>query len=394
MIRDWWEQGATRIVVILIFACCMLVLAYVIVTLLPFGRITFSLESEQVVATSTSLNTQPVFVATHISTPSAVKAIYMTACTASEKTLRDKVLAVIHGTEINSIIIDYKDYSGTISYASTTLQTAHVGKGCRIYDLPEFITELHAKKIYAISRVTTFQDPAYAQAHIDVAIRSKMNPNTTWKDVHGLAYIDPGATKYWNYVVDMAKESYAIGFDEVNFDYVRFPSDGKLADMLYAHTASTTKADTLKDFFQYLHFQLASTSIVTSADLFGLTTSAEGDMGIGQILENTLPYFDYVAPMVYPSHFAAGFQNFAKPAEHPYEVVNYSMIRAVERAIAASTTPSKLRPWIQAFDLGAVYTPTMVRDQMRATYDSGLTSWMIWNASSSYKKEYLLPASK
>ena len=209
-----------------------------------------------------------------------------------------------------------------------------------------------------------------------------------------MAYIDPGARPYWDYVVDMAKESYAIGFDEVNFDYIRFPSDGNLDDMLYMRTASTSKAEVLKGFFSYLHSALASTSIVTSADLFGLTTSAEGDMGIGQILENTLPYFDYIAPMVYPSHFASGFQDFAKPAEHPYEVVNYSMLRAVERTIQASTTPFKLRPWIQAFDLGAVYTPDMVRAQMKATYDAGLDSWMIWNASSSYKKDYLLPTSE
>ena len=394
MIRDWWEQGATRIVAIIILACAMLASIYGVVSLLPFGRVVFSLDSQPTILATTTIravaDAKPV--PTHLETPSAVKALYMTACIASEKKLRDKVVAIALGTEINSIVIDYKDYSGTISYASTTLQPEHFGNGCRISDLPEFIAELHAKDIYTISRITTFQDPSYARAHIDVAIRSKANPSNPWKDVHGLAYIDPGAKTYWNHVVDMAKESYGIGFDEVNFDYIRFPSDGNLSDMLYIRTASTTKADVLKGFFSYLHSALASTSIVTSADLFGLTTSAEGDMGIGQILENALPYFDYIAPMVYPSHFAPGFQGFAKPAEHPYEVVNYSMLRGVERAVEASTTPFKLRPWIQAFDLGAVYTPDMVRAQMKATYDAGLDSWMIWNASSSYKKDYLLPA--
>lgn len=393
MIRHLWEQGAIRTVVIILVACMLLLGIYSVACFLPCGRVIFSLNTEQVATTTVPVVAEEKPRITHIATPPAVKAVYMTACIASEKKLRNKVLAVIDGTEVNSLVIDYKDYSGTISYASTSLQAKGSGQGCRIQDLPEFIAELHAKGIYTISRITTFQDPSYAKTHIDVAIRSKTNPNTTWKDVHGLAYIDPGATDYWDHVVDMAKESYAIGFDEVNFDYVRYPSDGKLTDMLYIKTASSTKATVLKSFFSYLHSRLASTSIVTSADLFGLTTSAEGDMGIGQVLENAFPYFDYVAPMVYPSHFAAGFEGFAKPAEHPYEVVHASMVRGVERAVAASTTPLKLRTWIQAFDLGAIYTPDMVRAQMQATYDSSLTSWMIWNASSSYKKDYLLPSS-
>ena len=187
----------------------------------------------------------------------------------------------------------------------------------------------------------------------------------------------------------MAKEAYGIGFDEINFDYIRFPSDGNLADMLISTNASTTKASIIKSFFAYLHEQLASTGMVTSADLFGLTTDVTNDMGIGQVLENTLPYFDYVAPMVYPSHFGLGFDGFKNPADHPYDVVHDSMSHAVERAVIATTSPDKLRPWIQAFDLGALYTPAMVRAQMQATYDSGLTSWMIWNAASIYSKAYL-----
>lgn len=170
----------------------------------------------------------------------------------------------------------------------------------------------------------------------------------------------------------------------------------------------------MKEFFAYIHDQFKPLGIPISADLFGLTTSAEDDLGIGQILEYGLKYFDYVAPMVYPSHFGTGYIGYQKPAQYPYEVINYSMTRAIAKSLAtttkfsllgdepiASTTPqlytkeaydkNKLRPWLQAFDLGAVYPPEMVRKQIQATYDVGLNSWMLWNAGSVYKKEALLP---
>ena len=129
-----------------------------------------------------------------------------------------------------------------------------------------------------------------------------------------------------------------------------------------------------------------------------MTTTVTSDMNIGQVLEKALPYFDYVAPMVYPSHYPATWNGFANPAEHPYEVIKISMSKAVEREemwqIAngiATSTPSKMRPWLQDFNLGATYDATKVRAQIQATYDVGLTSWMLWNAGNKYTKEALLP---
>ena len=147
------------------------------------------------------------------------------------------------------------------------------------------------------------------------------------------------------------------------------------------------KPEVLRGFFSYLHDQFQELHVPISADVFGLTTSAVGDMGIGQVLTEVLPYFDYVAPMVYPSHFASGFLGYTNPADHPYDVVRYSMDHAVSKAAIASTSPLKLRPWLQDFSLGATYTPAMIKDQIKATTDSGLTSWMLWNAGGIYHKE-------
>ncbi|MEK7567070.1 MAG: putative glycoside hydrolase, partial [Patescibacteria group bacterium] len=152
----------------------------------------------------------------------------------------------------------------------------------------------------------------------------------------------------------------------------------------------TPRAEVIKEFFSYLRRELGGLGVPLSADLFGMTTTNADDLNIGQILEYAAPYFDYIAPMVYPSHYPSGFINLKNPAAHPYEVVHYSMKAAVEKLLKASSTPSKLRPWLQDFDLGADYNAEMVRKQMQAVYNAGLTSWMMWDAGNKYTRDAYL----
>lgn len=343
-------------------------------------------------------------VAAHVPTPSPVKALYMTACVASLPSWREKLKSTIETTELNAVVIDIKDSTGTISFP-TLLESG--GKGCVVKDLPDFITELHKSHIYVIGRVSVFQDPSYAMLHPELAVKSKASGGV-WKDRKGLSFVDVGATPYWDHVIDIAKASYGIGFDEINFDYVRYPSDGDMSDAAFSWTVGTsTKAEMLEGFFSYLHNNLKGTSTplapvsgapVISADLFGMTTTVATDMGIGQVLERALPYFDYIAPMVYPSHYPASWSGFANPAEHPYEVIKLAMAGGRERELAydishgiATSTPSKLRPWLQDFNLGATYGPAEVAAQMQATYDVGLTSWALWSAGNTYTVAALKP---
>jgi hypothetical protein len=330
----------------------------------------------------------PAVEVTHVETPSAVKAVYMTACIASGSSLREPVLKTIEGTQINSVMIDVKDYTGTISYAQTRVDGPK-GKGCRIVDLPQFIAELHEKHLYVIARVTVFQDPLYSLYKPDMAVQSRSHPGRPWKDKNGLAFIDPNSREYWQYPIAIAKEAHSIGFDEINFDYIRFPTDGDMSDMQFATPPNLTKADVITSFFSYLHDQLAPEGIVTSADIFGQTTVERSDMGIGQVIEDVLPYFDYVAPMTYPSHFIDGFLGYDKPAKHPEAILQGTMTTAVERAAAIGEPSSKLRPWLQAFDLGATYTPDMVKAEMQGVYNAGLTSWMLWDPANRYNKAAL-----
>lgn len=349
----------------------------------------YSAEPEGALLGLTTSST-PVESIRHVDTPNPMKAIYMTECVAASPNWREDLHKFINDTELNAVVIDVKDYSGKVSFER--------GSPCYVRDLQGFIAELHNDDVYVIGRITVFQDPSYSELHPELAVKSK-STGGVWRDHKGLAFIDVGAQPYWNYVVDLAKASYAIGFDEVNFDYIRYPSDGDMQDAQYSWTVgSSTKAEMLESFFSFLHVSLQDTGMKTSADLFGLTTLAVDDMGIGQVLERALPYFDYVDPMVYPSHFAYNTGGFGDPSTHPYEIVRYSMSngRAREEVFdqthgIATSTPSKLRPWLQDFDLGAQYGVPEVQAQIKATYDSGLSSWLFWDASNKYTRDAYSP---
>lgn len=347
----------------------------------------------------------------HIKTPESVKAIYMTGWVAGTSKWRSELLDFIKKTEINSLVIDVKDYTGEVAFDTKSEIIDKSGsEKIRIPDLKEFIKILHENGIYAIARITVFQDPYYAKFNPATAVKTKAGLN--WKDKKGLMYIDPSAEEFWNYIAEIAKESEKAGFDELNFDYIRFPSDGNMKDIVFPISekiwrelntepplfakgesegegvnSSLAKEVLLERFFKYLQNTLKSTGIPISADVFGMVMTNYDGLNIGQVLERIHPYFDFIAPMVYPSHYPATFQGFKNPAAHPYEVVKYSMGRGVERMLAASSSPSKLRPWLQDFDLGATYDAEKIRAQIQATYDSGLTSWMMWDPSNKYTRD-------
>lgn len=353
----------------------------------------------------------------HLKTPEPLKAVYMTSCIASLPKERSKMVKLIEETELNAIVVDIKDYSGVVSYTTGNAEIDKVSfsaKGCRVDDMREFVQELHDKDIYVVGRVTVFQDPLYTKMYPEVAVKSKSKrlpdgSQGVWRDRKGLAFVDVGAERYWQHVLAIATTSYALGFDEINFDYIRFPSDGDMDDANYTYDVGKTKRQALKEFFEYVNKHMTEAGITSSADLFGMTTTADGDLGIGQVLEYALMNFDYVAPMVYPSHYPPHFNGWKDPNKVPYELIKFVMNGAltksnrlyveVSTSTASSTPnqalmkrvkPTQLRPWLQDFDYPVPYTADMVRKQIQATYDVGLTSWMLWDPSNKYTPEALL----
>ncbi len=332
--------------------------------------------------------------------PAEIKAIYATNWSAGTPSRVNYFIDLIENSELNSIVIDIKDYSGYVGYDTDVPEVEEYNaEEIRVADIDSLIRRLHERGIYVIARTTIFQDPRLALARPDLAIRNKFT-GEIWEDNKGLMWLDPTSQEVWDYNIAIARDALAHGFDEINFDYIRFPSDGDIDATEYPFWDEVTLAATvIRDFFQYLRENLPGAKI--SADIFGQTTVNYDDLGIGQIIEHAYENFDYVSPMVYPSHYISNFLNLGNPAAYPYEVVKYSMDSAVSRLeiyrnATSSNQNSKLRPWLQAFDLGAVYTPEMVRKQIEATYEAAtstpalLNGFMLWNPSNIYDRRALI----
>jgi hypothetical protein len=341
---------------------------------------------------------------TRVPLPDPVRAAYITSCYAASPELRGKLVKLAEETEVNALIIDVKDWSGTVSFEieDPALAAAFAGgEGCTVPDMKEFLAELGEKGIFRIARVTVFQDPLYAKANPSQAVQRA--DGSVWQDRKGIAFVDAGAKPYWEKVVGLAKASYELGFDEINFDYVRYPTDGDVSAAVYPYSGErlkldeeNVKASVLREFFAYLDAEIEDGAPYTSADFFGMTTNAADDMGIGQILEDGLTYFDFLAPMVYPSHYPHGWNGYGNPNDNPGGVVRDAMRFAVDRANAlatASTTPAavrakvspkQLRAWIQDFDYGGDYDAADVRAQIDATAEVGAPGYMLWDPSNRY----------
>ena len=355
------------------------------------------------------LSPEDLIVVTHLDTPISLKAVYMSSWVAGSKSIRNNIIAMVKRTELNAVVIDVKDYTGRLSFPVTDPLLVSVGSAeKRIPDIKSFIKELHDNNIYAIARIATFQDPYLAKKWRDVAVTKLSDKTALWQDdkckrqiakgKEGACtyWLDAGSQKVWDYAVAIGRESYAMGFDELNFDYIRFPADGNMKDIYFPVSEGKVKREVMRDFFKYLHDEIAGAqNEITprpklSADFFGMVMTNTDDLNIGQQLEMDIPYFDYIAPMVYPSHFPTGWNGFAKPATVPYEVVKIAMEKGVARLKVINEDPNKLRPWLQDFNLGATYTADLVRAQMKATYDDGLTSWMLWDPANTYTESALL----
>ncbi len=385
-------------------------------------------DSDMAILGTTTVAATPTV--THVLPPKSVKAVYMSSWVGGTQSLRTKIVDLIERTELNAVVLDIKDYTGMISFKPNSVHLQTVG--CieeRIRDIDSFIKELHEKNIYVIGRVAVFQDPCLVKKQPELAVKRKSDGGI-WKDRNGITWMDAGSQDVWDYNIEIAKASHEMGFDEINFDYIRYPTDGNMQDISFPVSGTRPKPTTLEGFFKYIDKQLrggrASTSTdpvfdemvlqyglnistssasradagldgqkvettidsmprpIISADLFGLVTNSTDDLGIGQVLLKAAPYLDFIGPMVYPSHYPPTYIGYKNPAAYPYEIVHHAMAGGVDQLQGVGLSPLKLRPWLQDFNLGATYTADMVRKQIKATYDVGLTSWMLWDASNTY----------
>ena len=332
---------------------------------------------------------------TAIPIPDSLHAVYLSGWTAGSADQLARIFSLIDGTTVNAVVIDIKDATGRLSYqpSDPTLRKTGVGTS-RIASISSVIKKFHDKGIYVIGRIAVFQDPYLAGQHPEYGY-TDADTGTLWKDKKGLAWVRPDVSAVAEYVTSIARDAHSQGFDEINLDYVRFPSDGDLSRISNRPSTMKKRVATMQQFFSAVDASIRrDADIVLSADVFGLTVSAQDDLGIGQKLEFISPYVDYVAPMIYPSHFAAGSYGYEVPAAHPYDVIAKALSFA-RRKLAATgmdddAISQKIRPWLQDFSLGKTrYDPAMVTAQITAVDDQNLPSWMMWNAANIYTKKAL-----
>lgn len=319
--------------------------------------------------------------------PIEAKGIYLTAYSAANPTKRAQMIDLINSTELNTVVIDIKDYTGYVLYDTDVALANELGlETNRLGDVREIIDDFHANDIYVIARQTVFQDPVLAEMRPDLAFKSTYGG--LWRDKKGLAWVDANNREIWEYNVAIAKEAIALGFDEINFDYVRFPTDGNMAALVYSH-GDKEKHEVMGEFYAYLSQQLAGYPAYISLDFFGFVMERHDGMTIGQRLEDAVDHVDYISPMMYPSHYPSGHLGLANPAAYPGTVIEHGMQAGApyfdgRRALA--------RPWIQAFNIGAVYDASKIRAQIDMVEQYSDAGWLLWNAANRYSDAGLLPA--
>ncbi len=316
--------------------------------------------------------------------PQFVKGIYTTAWMAGSGKWLAQTIDFMSQTGINSLVVDVKDDTGTISYQSKVPLAEAIGSWERkIGDPAKLLETLRQHRIYPIARIVVFKDPYLAKHKPEWAVQD--SSGGLWEDHKGLNWVDPNNKAYWDYIVAIAREAIGLGFQEIQFDYVRFTSDGAIQRCVYPFSNGELKQDVIRDFLKYAREQLKPYHVPISADIFGLTTSALDDQGIGQLYEKIIANVDIVSPMVYPSHYAPGSFGLGNPNLHPYETVYRAIRDAHKRLEKAGNTTTVLRPWLQDFNLGAHYGRQEIQKQIQAVRDAGASEWIFWNPSCRYQ---------
>lgn len=314
------------------------------------------------------------------------KGLHVTGWIAGGKNSLQKLIDLCNKTELNALCIDVRDSDGVVSF-DTNVPLERQIKASRhcIADIKGVMAKLKENDIYPIARIVVFKDPILATAVPEMAV--KRTDGSLWRDHRGIAWANPYDKRVWDYTIDIAIECAKLGFKEIQWDYVRFPSDGRVSQCVYRGKTDQTESEVIADFLKYARNRLEPYGVVISADLFGLTSLVKHDMGIGQTIKMIAENVDYICPMVYPSHYALGEYNIPNPNKAPYKTAFLSLRDAVKQL---KGTKCKIRPWLQDFSLyGVHYGPAEVLAQRKAAREVGLTEFLLWNPRCKYTEAAL-----
>jgi hypothetical protein len=329
--------------------------------------------------------------------PSCVRGIHLSAWYAGNTKGRERFEKLFAETNLNTAVIDVKESEGDVYIPGVSLD----GKPNYVpamRDIKDYLAFLKARGIYTIARIVAFHDNKVAKWNPDWAIHSstplplakaKGYRSDVWVDRHGSAWADPTNPKVWDYNIQILEKAAALGFQGIQFDYIRFPSDGPTKLCVYSKPHNkTTAANTLAEFLERAHKRTKELGLELSIDVFGLTGSTDDDMGIGQKLGTLIKHVDVISPMMYPSHYANGEYGIKSPNASPYETIHHS-IRDTKKVLGASVV--ELRPYLQDFSLGVKYGVKEVQAQINAASDLGINEWIMWNPACRYTNGAFAP---
>ena len=320
--------------------------------------------------------------------PFTPKALYLSSFGATSTKIMGNAKNLLQTTEINAFVIDIKMDRGQIAFKTDNPIANKIGAQDLILfrDMKKFVSDLHKEKIYVIARIVSFKDTPYVTANPQYGVHT--TDGSLFKDKEGLYWIDASRKEPRKYILSIAEEAAAAGFDEIQFDYVRFPDRKGIKFAVENTQAERVKA--ISGFLEEARRTLLPYNVFVSADIFGYVSWNDADIDIGQRVDALAPYVDYLSPMLYPSGFHMGIPGYPNPVEANYQIVKQSL----DQALKKSCTSSKAyRPWLQAFRDYAfdrrIYGEKEIREQIAASEAFGSCGWILWNPRNVYTQQGL-----
>lgn len=325
--------------------------------------------------------------------PVKVKGIYVSAYVAGSEKMMDNIIEQIDATELNAVVIDYKNDDGRITAPVNSEMFGEID-ACKAYipDLEALLQKLKEHDIYTIARIVAFKDPYLAEKKPEWSL--KKADGSLYRDKKGLAWVNPYRQEVWDYLVEAGTQAANAGFDEIQFDYIRFATDSTMREVVFGEdeTKGRSKTDIIAEFTKYAYDKLAPLGVFVSADVFGAIIGSEEDAGaVGQIYGEMAQNLDYICPMIYPSHYGDGNFGLDHPDLHPYETILGALKKSEAElsSYPAEECQAIVRPWLQDFTASYLkhhikYGNEEIRKQIQAVYDAGYEEWILWNASNNY----------
>ncbi len=326
--------------------------------------------------------------------PVKVKGVYISAYVAGTKAMMDEIIQKIDETEINAVVIDVKDDNGRITFSMDTPMVSEIGAVKKfIPDIESLIKTLKEHNIYTIARVVAFRDPYLPEQKPELAL--KLGDGSIYRDSKGLAWVNPYKQEIWDYLVEVGIGAHEAGFDEVQFDYIRFSTEKGVNRVVYdeADMQGRSRTDIITEFIDYAHEKLEKEGVYVAADVFGAIIESGVDSdSVGQSYGDMANHLDYICPMIYPSHYGDGNFGIAHPDMEPYNTILAALKgsrEVLESHKDEDGSQAKVRPWLQDFTASYLnhyihYGDEEIRQQIQAVYDAGYDEWMLWSAACRY----------